>query len=269
MYNQQGAMDFSQIIKAIKHSSEIHSLGGRKIVQIDDETVVKYGDSINLQEADNIKFIRERTNIPVPEIKATFAENGITYIVMSKVPGKSLIKVWSYIKHKQKVKVMLDLKKYVEELRNISPEKENYIGGINETSCFDVRRHDRIGGPFNSEQEFNNFLLSGILIKNRVKPISEMLKTNHRIVFTHGDLTPRNIMVQSVPSSLHPGGITLEITGIIDWEYSGWYPEYWEYIKSLSSTINVKEWRYRYVPMFMDPYPDEFAVDCSIDVVTG
>lgn len=23
------------------------------------------------------------------------------------------------------------------------------------------------------------------------------------------------------------------ITGIIDWEYAGWYPEYWEYVKMI------------------------------------
>ena len=37
-------------------------------------------------------------------------------------------------------------------------------------------------------------------------------------VFTHGDLTPRNIMVDQG-----------YITGVIDWEYSGWFPDYWEY----------------------------------------
>jgi len=37
---------------------------------------------------------------------------------------------------------------------------------------------------------------------------------NH-ILFTHGDLNPRNILVEEG-----------HVSGIIDWEQSGWYPEY-------------------------------------------
>ena len=47
----------------------------------------------------------------------------------------------------------------------------------------------------------------------------ELLPTDSPIVFTHGDLCPRNIIVD--PSSKR-------IVGIIDWAWAGWYPEYWE-----------------------------------------
>ena len=43
----------------------------------------------------------------------------------------------------------------------------------------------------------------------------------HRIVFSHGDLRPANIIVKDG-----------HITGIIDWELGGWYPEYWEFVKA-------------------------------------
>ncbi|GAB1195910.1 hypothetical protein APSETT444_005175 [Aspergillus pseudonomiae] len=45
----------------------------------------------------------------------------------------------------------------------------------------------------------------------------------HRTVFTHGDLQPKNIMVQDVES--HKGGSSQFEVTIIDWEISGWYPE--------------------------------------------
>jgi hypothetical protein len=45
---------------------------------------------------------------------------------------------------------------------------------------------------------------------------------------THSDLYPRNILVQLDSMS------TLQITGLVDWELSGAYPEYWEYVKALS-----------------------------------
>lgn len=48
------------------------------------------------------------------------------------------------------------------------------------------------------------------------------MANNYRIVFTHGDPVPRNIIVD--------GDV---VAGVIDWEQAGWYPEHWEYVKSL------------------------------------
>ena len=49
--------------------------------------------------------------------------------------------------------------------------------------------------------------------------LPDMLPRSNRSVFTHGDIAPRNIMVDDEN----------KITGILDWEYAGWYPDYWEY----------------------------------------
>lgn len=45
-----------------------------------------------------------------------------------------------------------------------------------------------------------------------------MLPKSDHAVFTHGDIAPRNIMVHECRA-----------TGIIDWGYADWYPDYWEY----------------------------------------
>ncbi|TFY63573.1 hypothetical protein EVJ58_g3183 [Rhodofomes roseus] len=44
----------------------------------------------------------------------------------------------------------------------------------------------------------------------------------HTVVLSHGDLAPHNILVMDG-----------HITGVIDWEAAGWYPEYWEYTTML------------------------------------
>jgi hypothetical protein len=56
------------------------------------------------------------------------------------------------------------------------------------------------------------------------------------ISFTHADITLGNIMVSGSPGSY-------VITGIIDREQAGWYPEYWEYCKILSGVELDHEWR--------------------------
>jgi len=45
-----------------------------------------------------------------------------------------------------------------------------------------------------------------------------MLPRADRSFFTHGDVAPRNIMV----------GEAGNVTGTINWETAGWYPDYWE-----------------------------------------
>ncbi|KMP10247.1 hypothetical protein CIRG_09928 [Coccidioides immitis RMSCC 2394] len=43
-------------------------------------------------------------------------------------------------------------------------------------------------------------------------------------VFTHGDLRPDNITIKACDKEI-------QVTGLLDWEYSGFYPEYYESIK--------------------------------------
>lgn len=49
--------------------------------------------------------------------------------------------------------------------------------------------------------------------------LTDILPRSSVSVFTHGDLTPRNVMVDNAG----------RIAGILDWENAGWYPDYWEY----------------------------------------
>ncbi|KAL2830376.1 hypothetical protein BJY01DRAFT_260912 [Aspergillus pseudoustus] len=97
--------------------------------------------------------------------------------------------------------------------------KGDYIWGANRGKPI-IRRLDALGGgPFDSEQEFNDFILA-----DHVQTIPGLLKLyakhalvdTHEIVFTHIDLVPRNILVD----------YNARITAVMDWEYSGWYPEY-------------------------------------------
>ena len=54
--------------------------------------------------------------------------------------------------------------------------------------------------------------------------------SRNEIVFTHGDLDPRNILVEEG-----------HVTGIVDWEQSGWYPGYWEYVKAMWGCVDTWE----------------------------
>lgn len=45
-----------------------------------------------------------------------------------------------------------------------------------------------------------------------------------------------------VAKAISPQNILVEnghISGIIDWEQAGWYPEYWEYVKAMWGSIGT------------------------------
>ncbi|KAK1763750.1 hypothetical protein QBC33DRAFT_580912 [Phialemonium atrogriseum] len=74
-------------------------------------------------------------------------------------------------------------------------------------------------------------------VRNRVLE-RERRDSPGAFVLTHGDLTPRNFLVQ--------GGV---ITGIVDWERSGFFPEYAEYAFAMALCHGHEKW---WVPVLKD-----------------
>lgn len=116
----------------------------------------------------------------------------------------------------------------------------HYYGCGNPPVCRDIRNDNRESEPcISTEEDFNAFVLSNP--KNRVSRSylnviqEKILTTDHNIVMTHGDFTPRNIVVQSATND------SVDIVGLIDWEASGAYPDYWEYTKMLNTVSTSKE----------------------------
>lgn len=63
---------------------------------IDGKTVVKTGENTRLAEANTMRFIRENTNIPIPEVYDAYThdETGHVCIVMERVEGQTLQEAW-------------------------------------------------------------------------------------------------------------------------------------------------------------------------------
>lgn len=76
-------------------------------------------------------------------------------------------------------------------------------------------------GPFADEASFSQLL--GFP--------DDPARRGHKVVFTHAEMNPRNIMVDR---SVRPDRtLDWSLSGIVDWESAGYYPEYWEYTKAL------------------------------------
>ncbi|KAK4125673.1 hypothetical protein N657DRAFT_708637 [Parathielavia appendiculata] len=109
-------------------------------------------------------------------------------------------------------------------------------GGI--SRCVSSSLHDsRIprswprSGPFQTIQDLDFWLRGDLRLEEHAernddqnwKEIEDMVALWLAPVFTHGDVNPFNILVCGNRA-----------TGIIDWEFAGWYPHYWEYTSAWS-----------------------------------
>ena len=159
-----------------------------------------------------------------------------TYVFTSFVPGVPLDRIWANLTFLQKANVQQQLNEVFTELRSLPiPSNDGYLGGGNPPICKDSRRWMRkSSSPIINEAQFNDFLLSEAhCSSSRVKFIQACLREDHRIVMTHSDLHPRNLIVDNEQD--------VRLTGIIDWEAGGGYPEYWEYVKALHTAFIEEE----------------------------
>jgi len=134
--------------------------------------------------------------------------------------------------------------------------------------CKDTRKWTRSSGPIFSEAEFNDFLLrcprKGFSL-SYMAWLRSCLKDNHRIVLTHGDLNPKNIILLDGENG------TVSVSGIVDWEMGGWYPEYWDSLKAFNSrgTDDESDW-WNSLPEQLNQYVAEIALDRLIEhVISG
>lgn len=257
--------DPDSVNKKVTSSNTIFNWGGVKIAKISPDIIVKFGSHVTSSEAKNMMFVDQNTEtVPVPKVFACYSYGPIrrdiedygslfdTYIFMSYVKGQSLDKVWGTYDDTTKNHITSQLKGYFNQLRQINDG--NYIGSAGLGPVTDpILESHHTKGPFNSEGDFNNAIIEAYQSKAPKRHIRGFLagmlsQKCHKIVFTHGDLRLQNIMV-------HDG----YVSGILDWEFSGWYPEYWEFSKALYVWKWQNDW-IDYLVRVLEPYYSEYAV---------
>ncbi|KAI4199535.1 MAG: hypothetical protein LQ346_002549 [Caloplaca aetnensis] len=219
-------------------------------------TVAKTGDGVRLTEAASMRFVRSRTSIPVPYVIDAFVHQETKHacILMEYINGRPLDEVWDTYSDTQKEHVISQLKGFLEELRQI---KGTTIGPVDGTFCADqfFDGEDKASfGPYESETAFNDGLVRALEARGCNTWTERVVKfiramPEHVVVFTHNDLAPRNILVRDGT-----------VVAILDWEFSGFYPEYWEYAKALCWPDWQSGWiKDNVIDRILQPYLMELA----------
>lgn len=191
------------------------------------ETITKYttyghgmGENDHPNEAMALRFIKANTTIPVPKVVSSDWDR----ITMEYVQGQTLEKAWPVLTSEERSNIIVELRGYIAQLHALPGI---YIGRLDGQGVVLPSFFTRSGGPFGTLAELHEWL---VWPPKRLRAgqsmhwhqITTQLGADYPIVFTHGDLAARNMLVRDG-----------RIAAILDWEFAGWYPAYWDYVFAL------------------------------------
>ena len=214
---------------------------------LSERLVVKTGPEVHLTEGATMKFVAEKTSIPVPGVYCSFIHKNQAYIIMERLPGRGIPKVWKTLSEAHLDKICEQLRTMLAELRALQPPPGTGVQSCVGGSLRDFRiPHCRPRmGPFKTVQEFHIWLRDGLQVD--ADPASDTTEDDVEVrkmatlqdgpwpppVFTHGDLNASNILIDDENV----------ITGIIDWETAGWYPTTGSILPSGTGTESGRDGR--------------------------
>ncbi|KAK4888032.1 hypothetical protein LTR27_013021 [Elasticomyces elasticus] len=202
-------------IYAVMSSKYAHGrarpFGSGSILYVSSRICIKSSVSTRLAESNAMELVRLNTSIPVPKFYFTTRYKGRVYIAIQRMRGTYLGHGWYNRTGESKQRVLKQLKGMVAQLVDLKSEH-----GTRD-----------IWGPFNSVADFHRALVDhqdiGSITHDKLHDLQDLARfydqQGPETVFTHGDLSSLNILCEGD-----------NVTGIVDWETSGWFPPYWEYV---------------------------------------
>jgi len=211
-----------------------------------------------------LQLIHQHTSIPAYKVISVFNRPEGKVVEYEAVPGKALDTVWSSLSTDKKRLITSDIGRFVDQLRKMTPPKHLVIGDSTMGAALDRRFGPGKIGPFYTLDAFHDFLRRGHNPKefrgDCVEKVHEGRRTGltpYVLNFTHGNLTPKNVLVDG----------TGRVCALVGWECSGWYPEYWEYVQMCQNTdthsLAEEEWL-AMMKGVMTAYEDELSCDRAI-----
>ncbi|KKZ60489.1 hypothetical protein EMCG_04853 [[Emmonsia] crescens] len=239
------------------------------VVKCSDEIALKvFPHSRDLTEYHNLQYLADRaSDLPIPRTHGLIKLGNLRAMFMSYIPGTTLDKVWAGLSHEAKSSLQQQLNQIFCRVRSLRQDDGSELGGVGGEGVKDYRILEVFAYKgVTTARRFDELQFSA---KHRASPcyvkllhsfLEDENKTLEGSVFTHGDLKKTNIMVKQDSENAD----TYTVTGIIDWEDSGFYPEYYE-CTTLSNGQSIDhddDW-YLYVPDCISPlrYPVRWLVD--------
>ncbi|CAG9936794.1 unnamed protein product [Clonostachys rosea f. rosea IK726] len=237
--------------------------GSARLVRIQQRFIMKFGAHVRPIEAQNMLYVAKSTTVPVPKVYAIYQrrekQSTVTYIVMQYVQGTTLMDLWGSLDRARKTSIAKTLRAYFDQLRQL--EHPGYFGNINGGPPLDdifsaTQGANEIKGSFATEDELVDWIIRiysleiGERAAHKARYYQHVLPTVLRSdgtpTFTHNDFQRKNVIVRD------DGALV-----IVDWEFSSWYPVYWEYsTATFANGLWDDDW-HECVRIALDEYPNQ------------
>ncbi|KAL2171807.1 hypothetical protein VTG60DRAFT_1504 [Thermothelomyces hinnuleus] len=208
--------------------------------------------------------------VPVPEVFGwrRDAETGERFVYMDLPQGEILEDRWAGLSEVEREAVCAQLRDVVAEWRRLRLGGVEFVGSVDNGPLQDevFRRCAMAGappaGPFPTVAMFHDYFVSMAVAVSQSRYAAgsaggggggQVRYTPHHlfpehvpVVFTHGGLHPRNIVVSAGPRP--------RVVAILGWEQAGWYPAYWELCKArleCSRRGRLGGWETKYLPWIL------------------
>lgn len=237
------------------------------VLKLNDNLVVKITNAeAALTEHRSLTYLQKHLpSFPAPRPHGLISLGNRYLLFTEFIPGQDLEKAWPQLNSNQKRNITNQLDSLVSHLRSIPHPKTMPLGDVEGQGCIDRRKSSRKStGSITTDAEFQDFIFSGgfnTISTSYIEFLSGLMpKCPGKIVFTHGDIRRANIMVRR-DSDVNGNWL---VVAVIDWEASGFYPEYWECIKATNNlTVRDNTDWYRYLPG--PASPDAYLTHWLID----
>lgn len=166
------------------------------------------------------------------------------FLTMQRVPGIPLNFIWSLLTDSEKDGIITKLQTIFDAMRKAQCPWPDFFGGMDGGAIHHYLLYSQYGnreflGLFSGEPAFVAGLVGNYrALRERNKhpdykaPFSEKylarVLQGHRPTLTHGDAQQKNIIVSENTSRPNGQGGRSSDVGLVDWENSGWFPDFWE-----------------------------------------
>jgi len=243
---------------------EPSSTRGQRVVCFPElQLIVKYGPSYStpVSEGQTLWLLSFLGPMRVPTLYGWCEDGHDRFIYMERIEGVTLDERWASLSAPQKAAIIKQLHSMVSSMRSLrQAPRDKYIGALCGAEIHEQvwNGRDNPVGPFYSVKAFTDALfhlgraIPGGAYGPFLGPLRKAFSDNASVVFTHTDLHPGNIIISAR---------TTDVLAIVDWHGSGWYPDFWEYIKGFWTVDweSEEDWK-DHIGMFIQPaYQDELA----------
>jgi Choline/ethanolamine kinase len=182
-------------------------------------------------EADALRFINTMPGVHTPHLLDSVPTQEKHYLLTTWVEGDCMADVWDELTLCDKEKIVNDLRHQLSQMRLQTRSSTARIcnassGPIDDPRVPWIAREDP--RTFSNHKEFAEEVWPGDRedLRPILRPVME--RSDVPIVFSHGDILPKNLIFPESLDHWRSGSIPI---CIIDWEYAGWMPDYWDPLK--------------------------------------